>query len=103
MTQLKLLWNQRSIWEWSFRTFGPSLKIKKVIRANKEMSELMTAIVNDLPDVKIAEEAADVTILMMQICQDCGYDLLELVQEKMDINEKREWKENPDGSHQHVE
>lgn len=95
-------WDQCSIWDWSRDTFGPTSTMEKAVRANKEMSELLTAVSNKLDDVKIAEEAADITIFMMQICEQLGYNLDSLVQDKMNINERRKWEKKDDGSFQHV-
>lgn len=97
-------WNQKSIISWSRKTFGWHGALPIAIRGNKEMGELLSSLQNlsGAESAKLsAVEAADVTIFMMQVAETLGFDLMELVQEKMDINESRTWKLADDGSHQH--
>lgn len=95
-------WPQRAILSWARATFGWHSDQSIAIRGNKEMAELLSALSNnEMTPQEIAMEAADVTIFMMQIAESLGYDLLGLVDAKMDINEKRTWSKLPDGSHQH--
>lgn len=95
-------WDQKKISEWAESQFGfhPALPI--AVRGNKEMAELISSIMNNIPAEDIAEECADVCIFLMQICNRMGHDLLEKIDEKMDINEKRQWTLADDGSHQHI-
>lgn len=100
--QRMIKWPQRSILSWARSTFGWHSDQSIAIRGNKEMAELLSALSNNvMTPQEIAMEAADVTIFMMQIAESLGYDLLGLVDAKMDINEKRTWSLLPDGSHQH--
>jgi hypothetical protein len=98
-------WTQKTIVVWARKTFGYHGPLPIAIRGNKEMSELLSSLQNlsGAESAKIcAMEAADVTIFMLQIAENLGFDLMELVQEKMDINEARTWTLADDGSHQHV-
>ena len=99
-----LKWGQRQIMEWSRRNFGWTSPMDIAIRGNKEMSELLGALNNKDSEINaIAEEAADVCIFLLQICESIDRDLLGMVDAKMDINEKRSWTKTSDGSFRHVE
>jgi NTP pyrophosphatase (non-canonical NTP hydrolase) len=67
------------------------------------MSELIAAIHGDMNHSKIAEECADVTFFLMQICEAIGYDLVEETAKKLEINRARSWGKLADGTFQHVE
>ena len=96
-------WDQRKILDWSTETFGEKSALSIAVRGNKEMSELLSALENGVVSEKeIAMECADMTVFMMQIAEKMGYDLLFLVDTKMDINEERQWEKKADGSFQHV-
>ena len=96
-------WDQTKILDWSTETFGEKSALSIAVRGNKEMSELLSALENSVADKKeIAMECADIVIFMMQIAEKMDYDLLALVEMKMDINEERQWEKKADGSFQHV-
>lgn len=93
---------QQNIFRWSVGTFGVRDPLPLVVRGNKEMAELLSAIQGDKMQPRdIAEECADVLFFLFQICEALGHDLLEMTELKLRINEQREWKMNPDGSYQH--
>lgn len=103
-----LKWSQKQITDWATKNFGWNGPLTIAIRGNKEMSELLSALSNDdgkKPGKALehAMECADVAIFLLQICERLGYDLLGLVDAKMDINEKRQWGKAADGSFQHLE
>lgn len=97
-------WTQKNIVSWARKTFGWHSPLPIAIRGNKEMGELLSSLQN-LSGAESARlcamEAADVTIFMLQVAENLGFDLMELVDEKMEINERRTWKLADDGSHQH--
>ena len=96
-------WDQQKVLKFSEDRFGEQSAMDIAVRGNKEMSELLSSLCNGLVSNKdVAFECADIVIFMMQIAEKVGYDLLETVDEKMDINEGRKWKRNADGSFQHV-
>lgn len=49
----------------------------------------------------IGPEAADVVIMLYQLADTVGFDLLDHVDEKMRINRGRKWKKLADGSYRH--
>lgn len=101
-TRVTIRWPQRSILDWAKSQFGWHSPEKIAIRGNKEMAELLSALANNKPAFEIVEECADVAVFLFQIAESLGYDLLGMVDMKMDINEKRTWEIGSDGSHQHV-
>lgn len=95
-------WTQKEVLAFAEDRFGENTPLAIAVRGNKEMSELLSALSNGTAlEADMAMECADVTIFMMQICEKLGYDLLTLVDTKMDINERRSWKKAADGSFQH--
>lgn len=101
-------WTDEKIHEWARGQFGPGSALKIALRMNKEMTELLVALENERYEEAL-EELADLRIFMAQVNYIVGYfardirTIDERVEEKMEINEKREWEIGPDGSHQHVE
>lgn len=56
---------QQSVYDWTVEVFGKvASPVATLIRAQEELVELLTAIVNEHSDGNIAEEAADVMILL---------------------------------------
>lgn len=99
-------WDQEKITKWAEKQFGFNGPLPIAIRGNKEMAELLSHLQNQhtVGEVKAAAmECADVLIFLFQVCHRLGFNLLELVDEKMDINENRTWGRAADGSFQHVE
>lgn len=95
---------QQAVFEWAWEQFQVDDKMKLAVRGNKEMAELMSAIVgNQMPPNIIAEECADVAFFLLQICQVCGYDMMAMVEQKLEVNKKRLWEQDADGSFQHKE
>lgn len=105
---MKRKWNDKDIYEWAIATFGVSTPKAIATRMNKEMAELLTALENGQMEVA-HKELADLRVFMGQLITILGpycgdrRPLHELVDAKMDINQKREWEVAADGSHQHVE
>lgn len=94
---------QRSISDWANATFGAvGSNASVAARANKEMAELLTALISDDAHPKAIEEAADVMIVLMRLAERCGMDLLGEVDRKMGVNRKREWNLDGNGNGQHV-
>ena len=99
-------WSQKQITKWAEEKFGFNGPLPIAIRGNKEMSELLSSLQNIHTKGETrhsAMECADVLIFLFQVTERLGYDLLQLVDEKMEINTKRQWEIGKDGSHQHVE
>lgn len=94
-------WNQNSITHWAMNTFGsPEDLLNLVDRTMDECFEFERAAYAESED-KVASEAADITIFLMQLAEHMGFDLLEEIDKKMEINAKREWDVKGDGTGQH--
>jgi len=84
---------QKTISEWIVSTFGDAGSNASVIaRANREMSELLQAVTINDNHPELAEEAADITIILMRLCERVGADLLTEIDRKMQVNRNRKWK-----------
>lgn len=85
---------QKTISTWSNDTFGPAGSNARVAaRANEEMAELLRALTSDDAHPKAPEEIADVVIVLYRLADRMGIDLHEQINAKMEINRKREWKQ----------
>lgn len=101
-------WQDEKIYKWALQTFGEHSPLAIAIRGNKEMSELLSALMNEKYE-EAAVEAADVYIFLAQVhylLYVTGNTehptLIEEARAKMDINVDRQWMIASDGSHQHV-
>lgn len=95
--------NQKTISEWGFKTFGyPKDVITITKRMLKESKELKEAIEKDVTNDMIADECADIYIVMCQVFTTMGYNLQACVDHKMEINRGRKWKIAGDGTGQHI-
>lgn len=67
---------QQEITKWADETFGVSeSNFRTAVRVNEEMAELLTVVsMNDDPE-KIAEEVADVMIVLYRLATQLGVDL----------------------------
>jgi NTP pyrophosphatase (non-canonical NTP hydrolase) len=98
-----MAWDQTSITRWAVSNFGYPEDLGVIInRAAEEFDEAVIAYYEGDDDTKVAEELADVFIVMCQVCEHLGHDLLEVVNSKMDINAARKWHVKGDGTAQHV-
>jgi hypothetical protein len=61
-----VLETQAKINEWARETFGGAEPIGIAVRANVEAAELLSAVSNNAPGPEIAEEVADVAIILLQ-------------------------------------
>lgn len=97
-----MIWTQRAITEWATRTFGkPTTPGNLLSRASEEMEEALLGYYDGVSGQDLAEEMADIYIVISQVCEALGYDLLDEVHNKMEINVKRKWKLHGDGTGQH--
>lgn len=81
---------QRKIGDWSRRTFPNSTVNSTMRHLWKEVAELDQAI-DGKKNENICEEAADVFILLVQLCNRAGIDLEASVREKHEENLNRQW------------
>ena len=98
---MQRLWDQEKINRWARKTFGASDSLSIAVRANREMSELLTALLNE-QKAEIRSECADVMIILLQVAQTEGFDLLDEVERKMAINVTRKWTKTKNGDFQHA-
>ena|SRR3990167_4706858 len=99
--------NQNSISAWATQTFGPPTTPKKIVeRFVEEVVELDTLSIAQLYSMnleKIQSECADCLIVLYQVAEAYGFDLLTAVDNKMVINRARKWKTDGDGVGQHID
>jgi len=93
---------QRTISAWAVNTFGKASRQVIVDRAQDEMRELFEAVCDGQPVADIAEEAADVAIVLMHLAQSLGVDLNAAIDAKMAKNRKRKWTTDGQGRGRHV-
>lgn len=105
---------QETISAWADATFGEATSAARVAaRANEEMAELIRhALAYDVPTVgpqhfreqqrAVAEECADVVIVLMRLCRNVGCDLLDEIEKKMAKNRARQWRMDGTGHGYHV-
>ena len=79
---------------WCEQVFGPCTPARLVERAAEELRELEAEVVDTAGWTdKAREEAADVLIILSRVP-----GLMEAVYSKMEVNRKRTWKFNGDGT-----
>lgn len=94
--------DQQSIANWGYNTFGSAPLMRKAVRAQEEMTEVLLAVARDLPPSEVVKELADVLIVMYGIATHLGYDLHAAVDAKMEVNRKRVWEKDGTGGFYHV-
>ena len=77
--------------------------MRKAVRAQEEMTEVLLAVARDLPPSEVVKELADVLIVMYDMAERLGYDLHATVDAKMEVNRKRVWEKDGTGCSYHVE
>lgn len=96
-TQRNYQHQQEEIVAWANQTFGPVTDRIAFARFMGEVNELKAALEHEDSDA-IQEECADVLITLYRIA---GPNLLDAVDRKMQINRKRVWVRNGDGTGYH--
>lgn len=94
--------NQESVNEWASKTFGNPTPKAAVARMLKEVEELKELDLSEVSAEEAMRECADILIVLWVVSDTLGGDLQYYVNEKMQINRKRKWKMNGDGTGQHV-
>jgi len=93
----------QSVADWADEVFGAAPDAARIAaRANEEMAELLRAATSGKDGAALAEEAADVVIVLMRLVRDQGCDLFQEIDRKMEINRGREWKQDATGHGYHV-
>lgn len=109
---------QKTITEWSRQQFGYQNTLALALRMNVEVAELLNVLGVLQQDTyngfhsfehfrclgeHAADEVADVAVMLLQVAETLGVDMMERVNAKMEKNRKRSWERTADGSFQHVE
>ena len=88
----------KAITDWQLATFGAATPPRALRRFREELDELL-----DAPESELAEEAADVVIMLAGwVKARTGEDLAEAVERKMAINRARKWDVRGDGTGYHI-
>ncbi len=95
---------QESISKWIKQTFGEARSNSRIVaRANEEMAELLSYSTSNDNHEKIAEEIADIFIVLYEVATNVGVDIHKEVNQKMEVNRARKWKLDNTGCGQHIE
>ena len=95
--------NQKSISDWIEQTFGPvGSNARVVARANEEMAELIRSVTIDDNHPDLAEEMADVVIVLYRAATRLGVDLHQEIDRKMAVNRGRKWQLDGSGCGYHT-
>lgn len=95
--------SQKSISQWADETFGTvGSNIRVASRMNEEVAELISVLAIDDNAPQAAEEAADIVIILYQLVERLGKDLLDEIDKKMTINRARKWSLDGSGHGYHV-
>jgi NTP pyrophosphatase (non-canonical NTP hydrolase) len=93
----------KSISDWATETFGQSGSDSRVAaRALEEMAELLRKTTAGEAGQAVADECADVVIVLARLAWRNGADIFEAVDRKMQINRQRRWKLDGSGHGYHV-
>lgn len=95
--------NQQTISQWIEETFGPAGSNARVVaRANEEMAELLRNVTIQDDHPAMAEEIADVFIVLYRVATRLGVDVHEAIDRKMAVNRARKWALDGSGCGYHV-
>ena len=97
---------QNSVSAWAEETFGPvSSNARVAARANEEMAELLRVLTRDDEALdQVADECADVVIVLMRLADRMGFGLQDAIDQKMAVNRGRTWGRDGSGhGYHHVE
>lgn len=84
--------SQESISQWIEETFGPvGSNARVAARANEEMAELLRTVTIQDDHPEIAEELADLVIVLYRLATRVGADLHSEIDRKMGVNRARKW------------
>jgi NTP pyrophosphatase (non-canonical NTP hydrolase) len=84
-------------------TFGEATSPERAFaRASKEWDELLGALHDSGPE-DVAEECADVAIMLCRVTASLGLDLADEIEKKMAKNRARKWPAPGTGPSQHIE
>lgn len=94
---------QGTIVHWAHATFGAPTQLATVYeRCADEFIELEEEVYGNRDKDKIANECADVFIVLCQVAEFVGADLQEAINRKMEKNRNRKWAITGEGVGQHI-
>lgn len=94
---------QKTISQWGIETFGTPVTNEVIFdRFIEEINELASSYDERMAG-KIQDKCADVFIVLCQFCEQSGFDLMTIVNDKMAINRARKWSTDGDGVSQYIE
>lgn len=94
---------QDDISQWQRDTFPGVLPQAAIGRLKKELDELSNEVAEgNVRHDRIADEVADCFVVLVQVADALGVNLNRAVTRKMNINYRRDWHINADGTGQHV-
>lgn len=95
--------DQYTISLWADSVVGPaSSNMRIAVRANQEMSELMTKLAINDRHSTAGEEIADTMICLMRLATRLGVNIEAAIDAKMEVNRKRKWTTDGTGCGQHI-
>lgn len=100
MSEISLM--QSQVREWITGILPSRNPTKTCIKLVTESAELLDAISSGHTGVDSQEEVADILILLVDISDQLGIDMVSAFNAKMEKNRKREWMVN-NGSLSHIE
>jgi hypothetical protein len=96
--------DQASISRWIEETFGPAgTNARVVARANEEMAEMLRSVTSDDNHPELAEEIADVFIVLYRVASRLGVDVHAEIDRKMAVNRARKWALDGTGCGYHID
>lgn len=94
---------QQTLNDWADETFGKATDLHSTFyRMLDEWNELNDAIHNNKTSEEIAEELADILMMLYRMADVLNVDLHDIVDRKMIINRARKWKLDSHGHGQHI-
>lgn len=93
--------DQASITAWAVETFGRPTPLRCALRTNTEMAELLNTIYMSSALPEVADELADVQIMLYQLASSLRVNLASTVEVKMITNRNRKWAKDGHGCGQH--
>lgn len=91
--------------QFTHKTFPKSTPKSCLIHLRREVGEAIDSITYNDDRDELLEEFADIILCAITAAGKCDFNAVEIIESiknKMLINLKRDWKENPDGTYSHV-
>ena len=92
MTQIEEMTEEVVDWVGEFIPDEDRNPFNTAIKMSEEVAELLHALYSDESDKAVADECADILILLLDVAHLYEIDLTAAFKRKMDINRDRQWK-----------